>query len=438
MPNHPPSAARWRVAVLAGASIAAGVCVPISMHFGQWALFVVVLASLPDWGRVWRADRWLLAGLGGILASWVLSWAFSPRGPAAFWEAKDSWTLAIVPALVASRPIVEKHRAAILAALTVGVALAGALALIQVFTRFDPIRQEAFLDVWGRTRRASGFYRSPMTFGGMMALAAAALLPALLDSKTSRRMRLILTAGALMAGGGLLLAGSRSYWLPVVGLVIVWGSRWRLRGVLAAWSALVIGFGVAIALAPTWLESGRLSVPEISYTAHPTLPYAFTAHIYSPGEQRVPLWESGLACIRDHPLTGTGRGPTGYNGTIERYTAAFGARTGIDLRPNHLHNNALQIVAETGLIGLLAVGLFTIQLVYRWIVAWRQKEFASFTAPATLAGVLVVFAVSGLFEYSLGDLELILLGSMLIGLFHPPSANGLAITTPTPDSPRAA
>jgi len=79
-------------------------------------------------------------------------------------------------------------------------------------------------------------------------------------------------------------------------------------------------------------------------------------YIAETGQQgRVTLWKNSLGIVRDHPLTGTGMGSF-----VNAYTAY--QTEAIDLTVEHAHNDYIEVLAETGLLGgallLAALWLF--------------------------------------------------------------------------------
>ena len=125
------------------------------------------------------------------------------------------------------------------------------------------------------------------------------------------------------------------------------------------------------------------------------------------------MWGSGLRIIRDHPWTGVGI--HGVKGVYRAYKHPNAVR---DQRP-HLHNNLFQIAAERGLIG---VGCW----LWIWVAFYRQawtilrhlgpgRPRATALVVGSLASV-TGFHVAGLFEYTFGDSEVIMLVYFLMAL----------------------
>jgi O-antigen ligase len=129
--------------------------------------------------------------------------------------------------------------------------------------------------------------------------------------------------------------------------------------------------------------------------------------------ERLYMWSSGLQMIRDHPWTGVGI--NGVRGVYQDYKHPNAVR---DQRA-HLHSNAFQIAAERGLIGVAC-------WLWMWVAWYRQAwkicrglGHGNSRAMALVVGSLASvtgFHVAGLFEYTFGDSEVIMLVYFLMAL----------------------
>ena len=125
------------------------------------------------------------------------------------------------------------------------------------------------------------------------------------------------------------------------------------------------------------------------------------------------MWGSGVQIVRDHPWTGVGI--NGVKGVYQAYKHPNAVR---DQRA-HLHNNLFQIAAERGLIGMVC-WLWIWVAFYRqaWII-FRGLEPGTPRASALVVGSLASitgFHVAGLFEFTFGDSEVIMLVYFLMAL----------------------
>jgi O-antigen ligase len=122
------------------------------------------------------------------------------------------------------------------------------------------------------------------------------------------------------------------------------------------------------------------------------------------------MWRAGLDMVLDRPVFGQGPGMVQVVYPRYRWPEARNPT-----QP-HLHNNPLEIAAERGLPGLAfflwwASVLFAVALREVRRARTGPKEIA-WPATGALAALAAVF-VAGLFEYNLGDSEVLMLALLL-------------------------
>lgn len=165
--------------------------------------------------------------------------------------------------------------------------------------------------------------------------------------------------------------------LVAVGVVLAFLRR-PLWGALALVIFLAAGAGL-------WMES-------------PTLRDRFMANTDGVRERTL-LWQSAWEMFQDRPLTGFGFGRSG------NYTPAYAEKI-LGKRADftsHAHNNILDTLASSGILGLLAyLNWWGILLVS----AWRSFRFAQPTErwlPAAALAALLAFQVNGLTQVNFAD-----------------------------------
>lgn len=193
-------------------------------------------------------------------------------------------------------------------------------------------------------------------------------------------------AGWLLAAAAvgvvLLLAGSRASWITF-GLVVVYsGVRqlgWKRLGLLALVAALSAGVLSA-------------SVPQLRERV------ARTAMAWEGGEDgveqalsgRTRIWSAAACMIQAHPINGVGA--RGFRDAYPHCAADQGPAVWGAMPALHAHQIVLEILAETGVLGLLL-----------WLAAvaqaWRAWRFAPAAArerarPAMLALAVTVFPLN--------------------------------------------
>ena len=242
--------------------------------------------------------------------------------------------------------------------------------------------------------RARGFYSIYMTLAGVLTLTLLAFLPRVLARPPDRRWW---TAPAWVVSGlALVLTYTRGAWFGF--LVGAASLSLLLR------RAAVLGVvGGVLVLALLLFQAGTLEdrLRSLVDPADPTL------------RERFRMWETGLAMVRDHPLTGVGMGQ------VKRVFPRYARPDAIKKTTSHVHNTPLQILVERGLLGLAAwlwiwVAFFVHAFrILRRIGADRQRERA--LVAGSLAAI-VGFLVAGLSEFNFGDAEVVLVAYALMAL----------------------
>jgi O-antigen ligase len=124
------------------------------------------------------------------------------------------------------------------------------------------------------------------------------------------------------------------------------------------------------------------------------------------------MWQAGIDMVLDKPVFG--QGPGMILAAYPRYRWPEATHP----RQPHLHNNPLQVAAERGLPGL---AFFLWWAAAAFLAALREARAADASSRPAAAGahaaVAAVF-VAGLFEYNLGDSEVLMLFLLLTALPH--------------------
>jgi putative inorganic carbon (HCO3(-)) transporter len=179
-----------------------------------------------------------------------------------------------------------------------------------------------------------------------------------------------------------------------------------------AWVGAVAGLAtIAIIRAPRllWALAGVVAVLLVLRPAAVTSRLTVTDRS---SIDRYYQWQAGVDMILDKPIFGQGPGMILVEYPRYRWRDAPNPNT------PHLHDNALQIAATRGLPGL---AFFTwwivVALATALAEARRARAESPFGWPAVAAlGGLVAILTAGVFEYNLGDSEVLMLALLLISL----------------------
>jgi putative inorganic carbon (hco3(-)) transporter len=251
---------------------------------------------------------------------------------------------------------------------------------------------------WQAGRNIFGFPYDGINLTGIfhpkrvIGLLLAPLMPVLLEAAWQLARRKVAAGAAAWLVVAtmpvvILLAGSRTSWmLLVVGVSCwlmyrYWRSTWRYK------TLALVATIVALALALPFLA--RLPGLETRLEQTSRLFSGDYEAINAATSGRLPIWEISLAMWRDHWLTGVG--PRGFRYRYPDYAdddtpwVSPDGATGA----SHPHQTVLEVLVETGIIGLGGFILFWVILA---TAAWRCGNERSW--PWAIAVLLAFFPLS--------------------------------------------
>jgi len=248
--------------------------------------------------------------------------------------------------------------------------------------------------------RITGLMSHWMTFSGQLMLGSIALAAYLVFDPPSH-----LTGGPRPPYNPIRRPVELGALLLILGALLLSMTR-------SSWVGCLLGVFLVLALArPRWAVACAGAVLLVFLM----LPSAFQARVYSSfnpldttNRVRVELLRTGKNIIAENPLTGLG--PRMVRKSYGRYRTT-------DEFPGwayqHLHNNAVQIASEMGLITLAGWLLLWIKIVWDLVSLKKRALLAADYSRYWLAlngiACLVAFLSAGLFEYNYGDSEVLIL-----------------------------
>lgn len=327
-----------------GAALAASAAVVLRwLSAGAAETGTNLLVDLPAWIALaaWFSARalrgggaWKFAGTEFGLIAFVIAAFLSALGASFRTAAADQAMGFLGAALLFVLSVQAVGRGPLLRIFSSTAFALGVYALVQRFVIFPQTRAEYGALPVDLSRRleagevmATFFY--PNTFGGYLALLLPLLAGALLDSLREGPRRYLPAAAALAAAAGAMpLTGSGGAWTALGIGAAAFGALWitRKRG-----RSLAVGAGVAAAI----LGAAALAafLPRLAEKS-PSI------------RNREAYWTAAVRIFRTAPLLGVG--PDNY----QDYYPEFKPETPQETRK--AHNDYLQILAETGLLGILA------------------------------------------------------------------------------------
>jgi O-antigen ligase len=284
-------------------------------------------------------------------------------------------------------------------------AAAASLSAIKSFVQFSDKLQQSrqigqnFYQFY-MEERTSGFMSHWMTFGSQE-MYALLLLGAFLfwSPARSRKPWIWLVLAALIAVA-ILLGFTRGIWLAtgMAGLYLVW--HWNRKMVLLAPVVLAILIMFAPGSIRTRLTSFYKPQTQVDSNQH-----------------RIICWRTGLEMIRAKPLFGLG--PEQVNLQFMKYVPPDIAKPLPTGWYGHLHNIYLHYAAERGIPAMLALMWLIGKALRDWWRALRklppglnERRFLLQGAIACVFATLIV----GIFEYNLGDSEVLIMFLAILGI----------------------
>jgi O-antigen ligase len=234
-----------------------------------------------------------------------------------------------------------------------------------------------------RPRGTLGHY---MTYSGTLMLVIGAAASRLVFGSRDRMWPALVMPALVVA---LSLTLTRSAWVGAcvaVGVLFILKDL-RLLGLLPVIAALFF------ALAPDSVTNRMMSMFDLRDPSN---------------RDRLAMARTGMAMVRDFPLTGVGPA------MVPKLYAQYRDPDAVQALNPHLHNVPLQIAAERGLPALAIWIAFVAMLGYGLIRLFRTEPDPTLAAAglAAIAGMLS----AGLFEYNFGDSEFLMLFLILVTL----------------------
>jgi O-antigen ligase len=373
-----PGRGALRVAQASLLVLAFALPLSIAVTEGALILGLAALAVSRVRGRAFAFGRsWLEPALLAVAGSWLLSSAFSPAPLESLVHTRKLYAFGLIylAAEGARDPGVRRRLIPLVLAGTVLVAAAG-----YVIYAFRALRQPGV--------RFDSLLSNSMTSGGVLCAAALWALAMIAASRGARRLGAVASLAVVLPA--LVLTQTRSSWLGfAAGAAVVLVSL-----APRAWWTLPAGLALGAWLAPARIVARFASIVDP----------------HEPGNQgRLSMWRSARDIVRDHPIVGAGC--QDLLSLYRRYRYPDWT-----FESGHFHNNFVQIAVMTGAVGLAAF-LFWHAAVLRQLL--RARRAALGEDRGLVAAGLAIFAalvVSGLFDFTFGDQEVVYHTYLAVGL----------------------
>lgn len=276
--------------------------------------------------------------------------------------------------------------------LVVLVGLISAYTIFQHFTGIDyirghrePVSKVFFGDAFAF--RGRGMWGHPVTFGHSMALSFCMVAAYAVTLPVKCRWKWIAIAVSILSVLSLLWSYTRGAWIGVAAAAVVMtmylGRRIAMLAAGSGMTALLLGVSLS-----SNFRARLASVVSLTDTSN---------------TQRLDVWRANIAMFLDHPILGVGYGVN------EEIIGDYYTKLGIvqDFG-GHAHNNYLQFLSGTGLLGFSAFLSATVLLLWMSHRLLREVPRSEFWPRSLVLGALgaqIALHFGGLTECNFKDAE---------------------------------
>lgn len=289
---------------------------------------------------------------------------------------------------------------------TIAATASGVWSITQYLTRYRTATYQAYVG-----HRITGFESHWMTFSALQLSVLSVLLAHWFFSDRKLPRWAYLSVPILAVA--IVLSGTRSIWLASVPAVLYLIWFWRPKMILTVPVLMTVIYFASPATTKERLRSLVQPKEDVDSNSH-----------------RVTTFRTGLQMIEAHPWFGIG--PEQIRQQFDSYVPADIRRPLPVGYYGHLHNIYVQYAAERGIPGLILLLWIIAMFVWDSIAALRQlpaglsqQRFVLHAAIAITIGILV----GGIFEYNLGDSEVLMMFVTVMALGYAAIANTLRTQT---------
>lgn len=239
-----------------------------------------------------------------------------------------------------------------------------------------------------------GVFQISMTAGELKMMVLLLLFPLYLDREINFKKRAIILLIMAPIYLTFLLTFVRSAWLGFsAGLLSIVLLKYRYF--LPGWVLLVVVFYFFFPLKYKYAHLSEVTKSETTVA-------------------RYMMWKTGFKMFLQKPLLGYG--------DIDLYKIyiKFRPNPAPDERHGHLHNNFVMWLVLFGIVGFLVLSGLFIRMLIDFFIVFKNSALIPIVRDIVLAGIGVFFAfhVSGVFEWSFGDVEVMTIFWFVAGLVY--------------------
>ena len=238
-----------------------------------------------------------------------------------------------------------------------------------------------------------------MNFAGALGLLFPILLVQAIEYSRERWQKIVYVLALAMSLPGAYYNGTRAIWITMTVTLFLYMIARR-----NVYKKVVRGILAGILVLSLW-GAGN---PYVMDKVHSMVDVS----VNESNLGRINLWHYSLSIFEQNPILGTGYGALpAFSGEIYKFNEELQMNVAVN-RGDHVHNNMLQLLAETGIIGGSAYAFFAYAVLRTFWDRFRETAGSRFALMGLL--VSVDFFLHGMLDYTLAPLKTTLLLFMVI------------------------
>lgn len=242
--------------------------------------------------------------------------------------------------------------------------------------------------------RALAFGKDAMDLAGFLVQWLPVMFILSIDKQWCNQRKYIICA-LILGCAAILFNGTRGAWLALAIIIPLVAFLYYNE------KKKVIGYGLVAIFALGIIVH---SVPELNSRVA-----TLTDKSFQSNTERILMWKSAWKMFTDHPLTGVGLGTYAH-----KYQTEYISPMALEPYQGHAHNNFLQMLAETGIIGFISFCYMFGSLLYYSVKDWQQShDPGSLMFFAATCGIIL----QGLTEVTFGNRIVMTLYFFTMGLY---------------------
>ena len=263
--------------------------------------------------------------------------------------------------------------------------------------------------------RAKGFFSLSITFGECQAIVATTVLTWILIGKNTWKQFAGLALSFVLIFASLITSMARGAWLGFIAGYMILTIRFPKKMIPISLVLCLIGIPVVLSVPSLQTRLNSFSISKnLEVIRKSRIDGSFESAGMNSNFIRLNIWSRGFKISEDSSSFGVG-----LNNVKKKY---YDLCTDFEKKHDflifgHQHNNFMQMLLMTGLLGLTAFFYFLVEI-FRFFYSYALRNPDSWNQTMSVGAIAVFacFIVTGFTEFSWGDEEVIMMAFYITGL----------------------